>query len=222
MCLCANLTAMVADPMPERHRLLIAAAIGVAAGLVAAVFAPWELSVLIGWDVLALVLVVWLWVLLGRTDADRTRQLATREDPGRGPTRVLLVVASVASIVGVLIALYKASNSSGTQRVLLTTVAIATVLLSWGLVHTVFALHYAHLYYGDTPGGIDFKNPHEPPNYADFAYVAFTVGMTFQISDTDIQLAVIRRVVLQHALLSYLFGTVIVASAINVIAGFLK
>jgi uncharacterized membrane protein len=108
------------------------------------------------------------------------------------------------------------------QRVLLTIVAIATVLLSWTLVHTIFALRYAHLYYGDVPGGIDFKSPDEPPAYADFAYVAFTVGMTFQISDTDIQLAVIRRVVLRHALLSYLFGTVIVASAINVIAGFVR
>jgi len=213
---------MAANPMPERNRLVIVILMGLVAGLAAAVFAPWELSVLIGWDVLALVLVTWIWVQLGRSDAERTRTVATREDPGRGPTRVLLVVASVASIVGVLLALYKASNSSGAQRVLLTSVAIATVLLSWALVHTLFALRYAHLYYGETPGGIDFKNSDEPPTYADFAYVAFTVGMTFQISDTDIQLAVIRRVVLQHALLSYLFGTVVVASAINVIAGFVK
>jgi uncharacterized membrane protein len=208
--------------MPERHRLYVAVPIGVAAGLVVAVFAPWELSLLAGWDATVLVLVVWIWALLSGIDAARTQLLATREDPGRGPTRVLLVVASVASIPGVLMALYKASNSAGAERAVLTVVAIATVLLSWTLVHTLFALRYAHLYYGQHPGGIDFKNPDEPPTYADFAYVAFTVGMTFQISDTDIQLAVIRRVVLQHALLSYLFGTVVVASAINVIAGFVK
>jgi uncharacterized membrane protein len=208
--------------MPERHRLFVVVPLGVIAGCVLAAFAPWELSVLVGWDVVALVLVSWIWLLLGRLDAPRTGDLATREDPGRAQTRALLVIASVASIAGVLLALYKASNSSGAPRALLTVVAVATVLLSWALVHTVVALRYAHLYYGDKPGGIDFKNANEPPTYADFAYVAFTVGMTFQISDTDIQLAVIRRAVLRHALLSYLFGTVIVASAINVIAGFVR
>jgi uncharacterized membrane protein len=213
---------MAVDPMPERHRLFVAIPVGVVAGLAAALVAPWELSVLAGWDVIALVIVLWVWLLLGRTDAARTKELATREDPGRGPTRVLLLAASVASIAGVLMALHKASNSDGAERALLTVGALATVLLSWSLVHTLYALRYAHLYYGEHPGGIDFKNSDEPPTYADFAYVAFTVGMTFQISDTDIQLAVIRRVVLQHALLSYLFGTVIVASAINVIAGFVK
>ena len=201
---------------------MIVIPVGIAVGVVVALVAPWVLSVLAGWDAIAGLLVVWIWLLLGRTDAERTRQLSTREDPGRGPTRILLVVASVASIGGVLMALFKASNSSGAQRVLLTVTAVATVLLSWALVHTLYALRYAHLYYGDTPGGIDFKNSDEPPAYADFAYVAFTVGMTFQISDTDIQSAVIRTAVLKHALLSYLFGTVVVASAINVIAGFVR
>lgn len=201
---------------------MIVVPIGIAVSVVMAQFAPWQSAVLAGWDGIAGLLVVWVWLLLGRSDAARTRHLATREDPGRGPTRLLLVVASVASIAGVLMAFFKASKSHGAERVVLTALAVATVVLSWALVHTLYALRYAHLYYGERPGGIDFKNHDEPPAYADFAYVAFTVGMTFQISDTDIQLAVIRRAVLQHALLSYLFGTVVVASAINVIAGLLR
>ena len=94
-------------------------------------------------------------------------------------------------------------------------------LLSWAVVHTVFALRYAHLYYTDTPGGIDFKQ--EPmPDYHDFAYVAFTVGMTFQVSDTDINTRPMRRAILRHALLSWLFGAIIVAMTINLIAGLVR
>ncbi len=213
---------MADQPMSERRRLAVAASIGTVLALSAAPFAPWELSVLGGWDMTAILLVIWIWALLGRANAVRTRALATREDPGRGPTRLFLTLASIASIAGVLIALFRASNSTGTIRVLLTVTSITTVVLSWSVVHTLYALRYAHLYYTEDPGGIDFKNDNEAPAYADFAYLAFTVGMTFQVSDTDIQRSMIRRAVLQHALLSYLFGTVVVASSINVIAGFLK
>ena len=104
---------------------------------------------------------------------------------------------------------------------MVTITAILTVMLSWALVHTLFALRYARLYYSDHPGGIDFKND-APPDFLDFAYVAFTVGMTFQVSDTDVQLRSIRRAVLRQALISYVFGVVIIAVTINVIAGFVK
>jgi uncharacterized membrane protein len=85
----------------------------------------------------------------------------------------------------------------------------------------VFTLRYAHEYYTEPVGGIDFKTD-EPPDYQDFAYVAFTIGMTFQVSDTDVQGRKIRRTVLKHSLLSYLFGAVILAVLINVIAGIVK
>jgi uncharacterized membrane protein len=98
-----------------------------------------------------------------------------------------------------------------------------TVASSWALVQTVFALRYAHEYYTDPIGGIDFKTPpEERPDYRDFAYVAFTVGMTFQVSDTDIQHRRTRRTVLRHALLAYLFGAVILAVVVNVIATLLN
>ena len=88
--------------------------------------------------------------------------------------------------------------------------------MSWVAIHTVFTLRYAQLYYSGTPGAIDFNQP-EPPAYADFAYHAFTMGMAFQVSDTDLQTRKIRATALRQALLSYLFGVVIVAMTINLI-----
>ena len=84
-------------------------------------------------------------------------------------------------------------------------------------MHTVYTLQYARLYYSDEPGGIDF-NQAAPPRYADFAYLSLTMGMTFQVSDTDLQTSTIRATALRQALLSYLFGVVIVATTINLIA----
>lgn len=100
-------------------------------------------------------------------------------------------------------------------------VAVLTVILSWAVVHSVFALRYAHEYYTEPIGGIDFKNP-DPPDYRDFIYVAFTVGMTFQVSDTDVQSRTVRRTVINHALLAYLFGAVILALTVNIAATLLQ
>jgi uncharacterized membrane protein len=101
-------------------------------------------------------------------------------------------------------------------------VALVTVVVSWAAVHTVFTLRYAREYYEGEDGGVDFKEPGHPPDYQDFAYLAFTVGMTFQVSDTDVTTHRMRNTVLRHALLSYLFGAVIVAMSINVVAGLLN
>ena len=206
-------------PANELRRVLTTAPIGLVCGGVLAPLLPWELSVLAGWDVTALLMLGWIWLSIHRLDPTETARLATSEDDSRATTRLLLVAACVASLVGVLFALLKAGNTAGSMRAALTVTAILTITASWALVHTLYALRYAHLYYSGDPGGIDFKNDDERPDYTDFVYVAFTVGMTFQVSDTDIQASPIRRAVLRHALVAYLFGTVIVASAINVIAG---
>ena len=95
------------------------------------------------------------------------------------------------------------------------------MIVSWTLVHTLFTLRYADLYYGGEPGGIDF-NCDTPPDFRDFAYVSFTVGMTYQIADTSVTDNRLRRVVLVHSLLSYLFGAVIIGLAINLLAGLVR
>jgi uncharacterized membrane protein len=98
---------------------------------------------------------------------------------------------------------------------------VASVALSWTVVQTVFTAHYARLYYSRPAGGIDF-NQAAPPRYTDFAYLAFTVGMSFQVSDTELQTAALRATVLRQALLSYLLGAVILATTINLVAGLLR
>jgi len=99
--------------------------------------------------------------------------------------------------------------------------SILAVALAWAAVHTVFTTRYARLYYCGSDGGIDF-NQDDPPQYSDFAYLAFTIGMTFQVSDTDLKTKLIRATALRHMLLSYLFGAVIIATTINLVAGLSK
>ena len=120
--------------------------------------------------------------------------------------------------VGLL--LVRAGGAAGGTKAYLITLGVVSVALSWTLVHTVFTLRYARAYYGVPVGGIDF-NEEDPPNYLDFAYLAVTIGMTFQVSDTNLTSKGIRRIALGHALLSYLFGAVIVALVINVVSSLL-
>ena len=132
----------------------------------------------------------------------------------------MLIAASVASLAGVGMALLKASEAVGLARAGTTAVAVVSVAVSWLAVHTVFTLRYAHLYYlGE--GGIDFHDD-RAPDYGDFAYVAFTVGMTYQVSDSDLTSKQIRMTALRHALLSYVFGIAVVALTINVVASLLR
>jgi uncharacterized membrane protein len=98
---------------------------------------------------------------------------------------------------------------------------VVSVVLAWVVVHTIFTLRYARIYYGGPDGGVDF-NEKAAPDYADFAYLAFTIGMTFQVSDTDLTSKAMRRTALRHALISYLFGAVIIGLIINVVASLLQ
>jgi uncharacterized membrane protein len=206
----------------SRTRLFAVVAAGAVAGGIAATVSAWQLAVLVGWDVSALTFVVWVWSSVARFTPSETRELATREDDGRVATSILLLSASVVSLVGVALALFKASNANTHDQAALTVASVVTVALSWAVVHTVFTLRYAREFYTPPEGGIDFKADNEDPDYQDFAYLAFTIGMTFQVSDTDVQGRKIRRTVLKHSLLSYLFGSVILAVVINVIAGIVK
>ena len=146
------------------------------------------------------------------------------EDETRGSATVLLVGASVASLLGVGFALSLAGQESGAQRVLLIGVAVLTVLLSWTVVNTIYTLRYAHLHFASRAAGIGFGDSvgQERPTYRDFAYVAFTIGMTYQVSDTTVRDPRIRRTVLSHAVLSYVFGVVIVGGAVNLVAGLVR
>jgi len=201
----------------SRTRLVIMVAVGVLAGGLSALLGAPDYGPLVGWDAAVLWFTVWIWATIGPMDAARTEAHALREDPTRTSSEVLLLTASVASLVAVGIVLVSASSSKGVDKGLLAGLAAVSVALSWFLVHTLFTLRYALLYQSGG-GGVDF-NQKERPRYLDFAYLAFTIGMTFQVSDTDIQSSAIRATALRHALLSYLFGAVILATSVNFIVG---
>ncbi|BBY25186.1 hypothetical protein MSTO_53910 [Mycobacterium stomatepiae] len=172
---------------------------------------------LVGWIIAAGVYVAWTQLILFGMDAEQTRIWATREDPTRWLADAVILTASVASLggVGYVVA---AGSRSGAGAIQAAVVGILSVAASWFAVHTLYTVHYARLYYSDEPGGIDFHDP-ELPRFRDFAYVAFTVGMTYQVSDTEINLTSIRATVLRHAMVSYLLGAVVLAVTINLIAG---
>jgi uncharacterized membrane protein len=209
---------------PALRRAVIVAVIGLIAALVLARFAPWELAVVGGWNAAAAAFLGTVWPIVFRADGAHTEHLATREDTTRGYAAGLVIGASVASLLGVGFALGLAGRADGSLRVLLIALAIVTVALSWTVLNTVYTLHYAHLYFDSAAQGIAFGDAtgRERPDYRDFAYVAFTIGMTYQVSDTTVRDRQTRRTVLSHALLSYVFGVVIVAGAINLVAGLVR
>lgn len=194
------------------------AVFGVIVGWVTAQTAHSGLALLWGWDAASVAYIAWTVIALFRVDAAKTAELASREDPDRVTVDVLMILASIASLAAVAVGLTRASDAEGVAKTVQVMTCVASVVLSWALVHCTFTLRYARLYYNEPKGGIDF-NTDDDPSYIDFAYLAFTVGMTFQVSDTDLLSGPIRRVVLRHALLSYVFGTVIVATMVSLVAG---
>jgi uncharacterized membrane protein len=198
----------------------LSAALGAVAGIVAAFFTVTQAAALIGWDVAAISYLLGLWLTIGHLEPEATQRRATRLDPSRGVADAIVVSAGVAILAAVALALARAGTAHGGTKAYLLAIGLASVVFSWLAVHTVFTLTYARLYYGDEVGGIDF-NDQESPDYVDFAYLAFTIGMTFQVSDTDLTAKAVRRAALRHALVSYLFGAVIVALVINIVASLL-
>jgi uncharacterized membrane protein len=201
-------------------RLALGALLGTGAGAASAVVVTWQAAELIGWIVAAAFYVISLWAALGGLDADGTERVAVREDPSIRIAEVVMLTAALACLGGVGMALVKAGDSRGGEKAFLIAVGVLSVIAAWSLVHTIFTLRYARLYYTGPQGGINF-NEKSAPAYPDFAYVAFTVGMTFQVSDTNLTSQAIRRTALRHALISYLFGVVIIGMTINVVASLL-
>lgn len=194
-------------------------AFGIIAALITGLTGHWVVAAVVGWGVSCITYLIWVWLLVGSMDAETTAQHSTREDPTRRVTDVLVLVSSLASLGAVVVLLIATQgHASNTEQVWTAVLSVMSVALSWFLVHTLFTLRYARLYYTGVDGGVDF-NQDEPPVYSDFAYLSFTLGMTFQVSDTNLQTHDIRITALKHSLLSYLFGSVILASLINLLAG---
>jgi uncharacterized membrane protein len=184
-------------------------------------FARPVIAVLLGWDGAATIYLLWVWAAVWRLDASETRDLAASEALTGAAMELVVLGAGTASLAAVGLAMLGAGRATGSAKTYLIGVGVLSVVLSWAVVHTVFTLRYARAYYSPSAGGIEF-NEQDPPAYTDFAYFSFTIGMTFQVSDTSITTKPLRQIVLRHALLSYLFGAVILAVAINVFASLLS
>jgi uncharacterized membrane protein len=210
-------TDVSSDRLLSTRRALYSLAAGSAAGALVGVAATPRLTPLVGWTVTVAVLLVWVWRMSWPQDSEGTERLAEQERRTRS-TDAWVLAAAVASLAVVVVALVQSSGQRDATAVASVILSVVSVTLSWALVNTVYAFKYARLYYLDEPdvGGIDFKQD-DPPAYSDFAYMAFTVGMSFAVSDTEPTATHIRKVALGHALLAYAFGTGVLAVAINLV-----
>lgn len=190
-------------------RFVLAVIAGLAAGLVAGMNVDWRFALLVGWDAAVVILVGLIWNDFRRQTAAETAEVARRDDMGRSVLDGIVLLTSIASIAAVVSLL--TDKSSDLWHVAF---GLVSIVLSWVAVHTLYTLRYAALYYRNTEGGIDFGGSGKPV-FSDFVYLAFTIGMTYQVSDTSITASDIRRVALGHAMISFIFGVAIIATTIN-------
>jgi len=191
--------------------------VSLAIGLVALALMPANMRIstrlLVAWDI-AIALYLLLVYTTVMTGGDAIRQHAALMDDGRFGILVLTSIAAFATFAAIV------TELGGGHRALYSLVlALGTIALSWAAIHTTFALHYAHEYYrGDVAGGLVFPG-NEAPDYWDFVYFSFVVGMTAQVSDVGITDKAIRRTATAHGIASFFFNTALLALTINIMAG---
>jgi uncharacterized membrane protein len=201
-----------------RPRLFSSAALGlvVAAGLAVTTTCRLETRALVGWDVGVAVYLVLAFHMMAVSHVNHIRRRAAMQDEGQLAILATTIAAPLASL-GAIIAELVATDRSRGGLVL----AIVTIVLSWAFIHTTFSLHYAHEFYGDSGaggGGLAFPGGEETPDYWDFVYFSFVIGMTSQVSDVGVTTKQIRRTVAIHGVVAFLFNTAILALTVNIAA----
>jgi len=208
-------------PIRTRHvlsagRALVSLGMGaVAATILCSVVGALEPFALTLWDVGASVLLALLWTTAWPTDAEGTKWLAEHE-ARRSTTDTAVLVATFASVAAVVVGLAESTNRTDNLRQLIIALSTVAVVLSWAKVNTVFAFKYARLYYLDEDGGINFAQA-GPPCYVDFAYLSFTIGVAFAVSETGFTSTTLRRLALPHALLSYAYTTFLIGIVVSLV-----
>ncbi len=180
--------------------------------------------VMIGWDTFSLCMIIMSWITFSITSSRHIREQAKVQDSSRVLIFVTVLISTFAGFLAVLLLIMSKTEHKDTAA-LHTTVAVGGMLFAWFLVHTIFTFRYAHIFYGDDDedsskhaGGLKFPED-DKPDYIDFAYYSFVLGMTFQVSDVDITSKRLRRLSLLHSILSFIFNTVMIALTINIMAG---
>ncbi len=186
----------------------------------------WPATSLITWVAFALAIIIMDWIIIFNAHPKEIRKIAKLQDSSRTLIFLFVIAASVISL-GAILFLLKSTKSlpaaDVTGHIIL---AMASVIVSWWLVHTLFTMRYAHMYYDDDTddgektevGGLEFPGKHTEPDYLDFVYFSFVVGMTFQVSDVEISDRAMRRLAWVHGLVSFAFNTAIVALSINIVS----
>jgi uncharacterized membrane protein len=194
--------------------------VSIAIGIVAFFLLPGSLRLvtrlLISWDIFVAVYLVLVYALVFGSGLAHIRRNAILQDDGRFLILLVTALGAFASIVAIVFGL-DAQHRSSPELAL----ATVTIALSWAAVHTTFALHYAHEFYrGAKPGGLDFPKGHEDedPDYWDFVYFSFVIGMTAQVSDVGVTDRIIRRTATVHGIISFIFNTALVALMVNIAA----
>jgi uncharacterized membrane protein len=216
------------DLRRARLRIPLALIAGAVTGVLLAFAYPdlgWAVPAVAAWDVAAVVLLSLTWWIFARADAKETARRAAAEDPGRNAAWAVVLLASTFSLFAAVVLLRRAKVVAHSEEALLVGLCLVAVVSSWVLSHSAYTLRYAHLHYRDGEGaksdGLNFPGD-EPPSDFDFAYFAFTIGMCFQVSDVAIQSSAIRRAVLGHSLLSFVYNTAVVALALNLVVGLVQ
>lgn len=217
-------------PLFERlhsaHKLLICIIIAAIIYFIAEIPDLDELThLMISWNVFSLGMIIMSWITFSITTSQQIREQAKVQDSSRALIFSTVLISTFASFFAVVLLLLTKKEYKSTEALHLT-IAIAGMLFSWVLIHTIFTLRYAHIFYGDDEvkpethaAGLEFPDD-KRPDYLDFAYFSFVVGMTFQVSDVEVTSKRLRRLVLLHGILSFGYNTIMIALTINLIAGF--
>ncbi|OCK57908.1 DUF1345 domain-containing protein [Bradyrhizobium sp. LMTR 3] len=208
-------------PMPVRvvygrPRTFIALAVGGAVFFLVPDTLRLATRLIVGWDVFAALYLVLAYIMMLRCDVGHIRRSAVLQDDGRF---LILLVTAFGALASLGAIVFELGASKGNPAGLI--LATATIALSWALVHTAFALHYAHDFYrGKKPGGLQFPSgdAHKDADYWDFVYFSFVIGMTAQVSDVGITDRIIRRTATVHGIISFVFNTALLALMVNIAA----
>jgi uncharacterized membrane protein len=199
-----------------RPRTFVSILIGIAAFFLLPGSLRLVARLLVSWDIFASVYLVLAYTMMARCGLANIRRNAVLQDDGRFLILLVTALGAFASIAAIVLEL-GATHRSGPDLAL----ATATIALSWAAVHTTFALHYAHDFYrGSKPGGLQFPSGEEDdhPDYWDFVYFSFVIGMTAQVSDVGITDKTIRRTATAHGIISFFFNTALLALMVNIAA----
>ena len=193
--------------------------VGVGVALLALPSSRWVMRALVGWDVGAALYVILTFGMMARSNVAAIRLNASSQDEGAVGILFVTVASALASLLAIVFLLGKVGLGDAPKQGSDLLLATATILLSWTLIHTIFSVHYAHEFYGDGGvGGLAFPGDEKEPDYWDFVYFSFVIGMTSQVSDVGITSKEIRRTVAAHGIVAFFFNAALLALTVNIAA----